>query len=123
MGKLKPSYNDLKMQNAGLLSALTKIEEDIRVKGVEFIGACFVNQGRTGFSYEYLLNENERLTTEAKNHAYQLECARENHISDLKSLLKNSARMQKRIENLEQENQELKNQVEKYEMQNAGESW
>jgi prefoldin subunit 5 len=38
-------------------------------------------------------------------------------------LLREIAELKKKLQKLEQENQELKNEVEGYEMENAGESW
>ena len=74
-------------------------------------------------SYDDLLSENKDLKEKAKNHAYFLECARNSHVSNLQSLLREAGVMQAKIDELKAENQELKATIEGYEMENAGESW
>ena len=74
-------------------------------------------------SYDDLLSENKDLKEKAKNHAYELECARNSHVSNLQSLLREAGVMQAKIDELKAENQELKATIEGYEMENAGESW
>ena len=74
-------------------------------------------------SYDDLLSQNKDLKEKAKNHAYELECARNSQVSNLQSLFREAGVMQAKIDELKAENQELKATIEGYEMQNAGESW
>ena len=74
-------------------------------------------------SYNELLKENENLSQKAKNYAYELESAKQIHVLDLQSLAREAETMQKKINELKAANQELKNTIERYEMENAGESW
>jgi len=88
--ELEEENQKLKNKNGGLLSALTKIEEDMEARGIERMAKTWAN-ARVRLSFDGLIGDNRAL---AKN-----------------------------VKELEQENQELKSQVEKYEMQNAGEDW
>ena len=114
MDRPKPSYdelekkiNELEQQNQGLISALTKLEEELRSKKIDFTIACVMGQSETGLWYDDLLSENKDLKEKAKNHAYELECARNSHASNLQSLFREVATMQVKINKLEEENQEL----------------
>ena len=88
INRLEEENQELDQRNQGLISSLTKLEEQeivtIGVKGIEFMTACFIGQSRTGLWYDDLL---------------------------------------KKVDELEKENEELKNAIERYEMENAGESW
>ena len=63
-------------------------------------------------SYDDLLSENKDLKEKAKNHAYELECCRKRHVSDLQSLVGEAKKMRVEIKKLKQENQELKATIE-----------
>jgi chromosome segregation ATPase len=139
MNDLEPSYNDLKTQNAELLSALTKLEKDIERLGIRYVGKVWGN-ARVKLSFGNLIDKNKALAEkieELEQENQELKTQQAEPLANCTELhgaydrvksqnerLKGELELAlSRIKELEQENQELKNQVETYEMQNAGEDW
>lgn len=61
---MQVKIKELEQRNQGLISALTKLEEVIRSKQVEFTIACFIGQGRTGLWYDDLVKRVDELEAE-----------------------------------------------------------
>ena len=71
MDRPKPSYdelekkiNELEQRNQGLNSALTKLEEEIHSRKIDFTIACFMGQSKTGLWYDDLLKRVDELEAE-----------------------------------------------------------
>jgi len=139
MDKPEPSYNDLKIQNAGLLSALTKIEKDIERLGIRYVGKVWGN-ARVKLSFGDLIDKNKALVEkieELERENQELKTQQAEPLANCTELhgaydrvksqnerLKGELELAlSRIKELEQENQELENEVEGYIQENAGESW